>query len=91
LFVTLQNELVNKILRYVCTIQIRVVNAFRMGLDGADSFDRRSLSSLQSQYSLHHVRSAAAIAAANSSQRRAAAAEENGNTSPKRDISVDSS
>lgn len=31
--------------------QIRVVNAFRMGLE-ADSFDKRSLSSLQSQHSL---------------------------------------
>jgi len=32
--------------------QIRVVNAFRMGLD-ADSFEKRSLSSLQSQHSLY--------------------------------------
>lgn len=35
--------------------QIRVVNAFRMGLD-ADSFDKRSLSSLQSQHSLQNLR-----------------------------------
>ncbi len=34
--------------------QIRVVNAFRMGLD-ADSFDKRSLSSLQSQHSLQNL------------------------------------
>jgi Ca2+ transporting ATPase len=35
--------------------QIRVVNAFRMGLD-ADSFDKRSLSSLHSQHSLQNLR-----------------------------------
>lgn len=35
--------------------QIRVVNAFRMGLD-ADSFDKRSLSSLQSHHSLTNLR-----------------------------------
>lgn len=35
--------------------QIRVVNAFRMGLD-ADSFDKRSLSSLQSQHSIQNLR-----------------------------------
>jgi len=35
--------------------QIRVVNAFRMGLE-ADSFDKRSLSSLHSQHSLQNIR-----------------------------------
>jgi len=35
--------------------QIRVVNAFRMGVD-ADSFDKRSLSSLHSQHSLQNMR-----------------------------------
>lgn len=35
--------------------QIRVVNAFRMGLD-ADSFDKRSLSSLNRQHSLQNLR-----------------------------------
>jgi Ca2+ transporting ATPase len=35
--------------------QIRVVNAFRMGLD-ADSFEKRSLSSLQSQHSITNLR-----------------------------------
>ena len=37
-------------------LQIRVVNAFRMGIDGADSFDKRSLSSLHSQHSLQNMR-----------------------------------
>jgi Ca2+ transporting ATPase len=36
--------------------QIRVVNAFQMDLDSADSFDRRSLCSLRSQHSLQHYR-----------------------------------
>lgn len=36
-------------------LQIRVVNAFRMGLE-ADSFDKRSLSSLHSQHSLQNLR-----------------------------------
>jgi len=35
--------------------QVRVVNAFRMGLDAADSFDRHSLSSMQSQFSVGSV------------------------------------
>ena len=35
--------------------QIRVVNAFRMGLE-ADSFDKRSLSSIQSHHSLQNMR-----------------------------------
>ena len=35
--------------------QIRVVNAFRMGLE-ADSFDKRSLSSLHSQHSMQNLR-----------------------------------
>ena len=35
--------------------QIRVVNAFRMGLE-ADSFDKRSLSSIQSQHSIQNLR-----------------------------------
>ena len=35
--------------------QIRVVNAFRMGLE-ADSFDKRSLSSIQSQHSIPNLR-----------------------------------
>jgi Ca2+ transporting ATPase len=43
--------------------QIRVVNAFRMGLEAADSFDKRSLSSIHSQYSLHTLRSVSALAA----------------------------
>ena len=45
-------------LLFLCSFshfQIRVVNAFRMGLD-ADSFDKRSLSSLQSQHSLQNLR-----------------------------------
>jgi hypothetical protein len=37
------------------------VNAFRSGLENADSFDKRSLSSMQSQYSMHTVRSTAAF------------------------------
>ena len=36
-------------------MQIRVVNAIRMGVD-ADSFDKRSLSSLHSQHSLQNMR-----------------------------------
>jgi Ca2+ transporting ATPase len=43
--------------------QIRVVNAFRSGVDAADSFEKRSLSSMQSQFSVHTLRSAVAIAA----------------------------
>ena len=39
--------------------QIRVVNAFRMGLDGADSFEKRSLSSVHSHLSLYALRWAA--------------------------------
>ena len=35
--------------------QIRVVNAFRMGLE-ADSFDKRRLSSLHSQHSMQNLR-----------------------------------
>ena len=38
-----------------CVLQIRVVNAFRMGLE-ADSFDKRSLSSLHSQQSIQNWR-----------------------------------
>jgi hypothetical protein len=36
--------------------QIRVVNAFQMDIENADSFDRRSLCSLRSQQSLQHYR-----------------------------------
>ena len=39
-----------------CMCQIRVVNAFQMDMDSADSFDRRSLCSLRSQQSLQHFR-----------------------------------
>ena len=49
---------VQSLLLFLCSFshfQIRVVNAFRMGLD-ADSFDKRSLSSLQSQHSLQNLR-----------------------------------
>lgn len=49
---------VESLLLFLCSFshfQIRVVNAFRMGLD-ADSFDKRSLSSLQSQHSLQNLR-----------------------------------
>ena len=41
------------------------MNAFRQGLDGADSFEKRSLSSVHSHLSLHtlQLRTAAMLAA----------------------------
>lgn len=59
-----------------------------MGLE-ADSFDRRSLSSLQSQYSLHRVRSVAAMAASGAS-RRATPDDIGGISPPKRNSSFES-
>jgi len=55
--------------------QIRVVNAFRMGLAGADSFDKRSLSSFHSHPSLPTLRSAAVMLA---EQRRPMSAGDDG-------------
>lgn len=48
---------------YLLDFQIRVVNAFRLGLENQDSFDKRSLSSMHSQYSIHTMRSAALMVA----------------------------
>jgi len=53
-------------------LQIRVVNAFRMGLDGADSFEKRSLSSVHSHLSLYALRNAVALAAAAASEQKRA-------------------
>jgi hypothetical protein len=55
-------------LTYLLDFQIRVVNAFRMGLENADSFEKRSLSSMHSQYSVHTMRAAAALVALSTSR-----------------------
>ena len=51
----LWNASILLIVVFVDFLQIRVVNAFRMGLE-ADSFDKRSLSSLHSQQSIQNLR-----------------------------------
>jgi hypothetical protein len=65
-----------------------------MGIDGADSFDRRSLSSLHSQYSMPRVRSVAAMAAlsggAVSGAARPQTAEDGDAASPQKATSIDS-